>query len=426
MRRRRPHETTVTRSGDGDDRGSAGTDGGERLVGGYSGRMFLLVAFGTLVANLGRQALPPLLPAIIEGLAITPAAAGVALTLMRICFAVLQYPSGRIADTSSRKVAIVGGLGVMVVGFAVLTQVASYPVLLVSTALLGVGSAFFFVSERVLLSDLFVERRGRAFGVNSAISRIGSILAAGLAVVALSEGSWRLAFVPVVGLAVAVGVAFHVVSRERYGTRELVRFGRVGRNARETVDRVFGAAQVRWLVVAYTLIIFAWEGVIGFLPTFLQVSKGLSPGFASGGFATLFAVGIVVQPLSGTLSDRWDRRLVAGVATLVSIAGLALLLAAQSVVPLVGGILLYAAGLMAFTPVLQAYLMDIFPDASKGGDLGAFKTVYEGLSSLGPAYVGVVAGLAGYSAAFGGFLACLATSASILFWLSYAGRTSGP
>lgn len=406
---------------------SANTSDGdreERLMSGYSGRIFVVIGLGTLVANLGRQALPPLLPAIIEGLAITPAAAGFALTLMRICFAVFQYPSGRVADTVTRKVAIVIGLVGMTVGFAVLTQVPSYPVFLVSTALLGVGFAFFSVSGRVLLSDLFVTKRGRAFGLNSAISRFGSIFAAGLAVATLAVGPWQFAFVPVIGLLIVIVVLFHVTSRESYGTRDLFRIGRPGGQIRETVGRVFGTPQIRWLVASYTLVIFAWEGAMSFLPTFLQVSKGFSPEFASGGFAILFAVGIVVQPLSGTMSDRWDRRLVAGIATLVSIVGLAVLVVAQSVAPIVAGILLYAAGLMAYTPVLQAYLMDIFPDANKGGDLGAFKTVYEGLSSLGPTYVGVMAGLASYTLAFSGFLVCLLASALILFWLNYSDRTS--
>ena len=399
---------------------STGHDvGEERLLRGYSGRMFLVVAVGTLVANLGRQALPPLLPAIIEGLAITPAAAGFAITLMRICFAICQYPSGRVADAVTRKLAILIGLGGSIAGFVVLTQVPSYSIFLVSTALLGVGSAFFFVSERVLLSDLFVAKRGQAFGLNSAISRIGSILAAGLAVVALSVGPWQLAFVPVVSLLLVIVGLFHVTSREPYGTRALLEMGRLGGQARETVIRVFGTPQVRWLVVAYTLVIFAWDGVLTFLPTYLQVSKGFSPAFASGGFATVFAVGIVVQPLSGTLSDRWERRLVAGGATLVSLLGLGILLLADSLPPIIVGILLYAAGVMAFTPVVQAYLMDIFPESNKGGDLGAFKTVYEGLSSLGPAYVGVIAGVAGYTLAFAGFLACLLASVAILLWLSY-------
>jgi MFS family permease len=131
----------------------------------------------------------------------------------------------------------------------------------------------------------------------------------------------------------------------------------------------------------------------------------------------LFAIGVVVQPLSGSASDRVDRLVVAGVGTLLSLVGLGALLLAGSFWPIVAGILAYAAGLMAVTPVLQAYLMDVFPDESKGGDLGAFKTVYEGLSSLGPTYVGVVAGAASFDVAFGGFLVCLAASAAVLFAL---------
>jgi MFS family permease len=67
---------------------------------------------------------------------------------MRICFAICQYPSGRVADAVTRTLAIVIGLGGSIAGFVVLTQVPSYPSFLLSTAILGVGSAFFFVSER--------------------------------------------------------------------------------------------------------------------------------------------------------------------------------------------------------------------------------------------------------------------------------------
>ncbi len=398
---------------------------GEYLIRGYSGRIFLLVAIGVLAANLGRQALPPLLPTIIDDLAISAAAAGLAFTVMRICFAILQYPSGRVADVVSRKFAVMGGLVVFLLGFVLLTQSVSYPMFMASMVLLGGGAAFFFVSERVLLSDIFVSKRGRAFGFNSAFSRIGAILAAGLAVTTIAIGPWQLAFIPVILLLVGLVIAFHFVSLEPYRVEEIRQLAGGTAHVRTTVRRVFGTAEIRLLVVAYTLIIFTWEGVLTFLPTYLQVSKGLSPWFASGGFAALFAVGIIVQPAAGAFSDRWDRRVIAGIATVTSILGLAVLLLAGSILSITAGIVLYAAGLMAFTPVLQAYLMDIFPESSKGGDLGAFKTIYEGLSSLGPTYVGVVAGVAGFGVAFGGFLVCLAVSAIILVWLYINDRRTG-
>lgn len=73
---------------------------------------------------------------------------------------------------------------------------------------------------------------------------------------------------------------------------------------------------------------------------------------------------------------------------------------------------------MAYPPVMQAFLMDAFPDGSMGGDLGATRTVYIGLGSLGPTYVGFVAGRASYVTAFSGLLACLVVSAVVVVWLA--------
>jgi len=388
----------------------------ESLIRGYSGRVFLLVTFGVMVANLGRQALPPLLPNINETLAITPAAAGFALTVMRICVAVLQYPSGRIADEISRKTPIVGGLVILIIGFVVLTQVHTYFMFILSAVLLGVGSAFFIVSERVLLSDLFVDNRGLAFGTSSSISGIGSSLAAGLAVATLSIGPWQYAFIPVVTLLIGITVGFHVVSRERYGVSRLRQFASGDSQMVYTVRRVFGTTKVRWLLVAYMLIIFVWEGMMAFLPLYLSESKGFTTGIAGLGFATLFAVGVIVQPFAGSVSDRIDRQFVAVIATIFSIVGLSVLIVSQSFIPIITGVVLYAAGLMAFIPVVHAYLMDLFPEETKGADLGAFRTVYEGASSLGPTYVGVTVGIANYDTAFIGLLILLVISGTVLLW----------
>ena len=403
-----------------------GVSDNESLIRGYGGQVFLAVALGVLVINLGRHALPPLLPAITTDLAITSAAAGIGFTLMRVWYALFQYPSGRVADVASRILAIQVGLVVLVVGFILLAVTGSYAWFLVSMSLIGVGSAWFFVSERILLSDLFVHKRGRSFGFMSAASQFGSILAAGLAVVVLAMWSWQYAFGPVLVLLLVLVIAFHWISRERYELQALAAFGERQGALRETAVRVFATGEIRLLVLAYTLIIFVWEGVLAFLPTYLAVSKDFPLAIASGGFAALFAVGIVVQPVAGSLSDRWDRRLVGLLATMASMAGLGLIVYVTNTMGILVGIVLYAAGLMAFTPVMQAHLLDVFPKDSKGGDLGAFKTIYEGLSSVGPAYVGIVAGVAGFSVAFGSLLVCLIVSAVLIGWLWVRGADVGP
>lgn len=67
---------------------------------------------------------------------------------------------------------------------------------------------------------------------------------------------------------------------------------------------------------------------------------------------------------------------------------------------------------------MQAYLFDYLSDDTIGGDFGAIKTVYTGIGSFGPAFVGIVADKASYSVAFGPLIVCLLASIGILLLLS--------
>ena len=157
-----------------------------------------------------------------------------------------------------------------------------------------------------------------------------------------------------------------------------------------------------------------WQSTNGFLPTFLQAEKGFSVALASTGFAVLFAVGMTVKPISGALGDRIGRTTVAVGSLLLGLLGLVGLLLAEHTALIFGGIVVFSAGLMSFPPVMQAYLMDLFPDESMGGDLGGMRTLYIGVGSLGPTYVGYVGGAANYTVAFAGLTACLLGGASIV------------
>jgi len=158
---------------------------GERLFTGYSGRLFLTVSLGWLFVQLGRQLVPPLLPNIIDDLAISSTRAGFALTMMWGVYALCQYPSGRLSDRLSRKTLLVGGLGLLVVGFSAIGVASSYPAFLVGAGVAGLGAGLYPTAARALVSDLFVDRRGQAFGLHTASGSLGNAAAAGLAVVAL-------------------------------------------------------------------------------------------------------------------------------------------------------------------------------------------------------------------------------------------------
>lgn len=380
----------------------------ERLFTGYSGRLFLAVSFGWLSIQLGRQLLPPLLPNIIEELSITSAQAGLALTLMWGLYAVLQYPSGRLSDRLSRKTLLVSGLGLLGVGFLVVWGTVSYATFLLGVAVVGLGSGLYPTAARALVSDLFVRRRGQAFGLHTASGDIGNSLAAGFAVVAVALATWRAAFLPLAGLIGGLLLALHRLSHETYA------FETISLEVRSTGRRLFSNARMRALLAAYVLFAFTWQSIAGFLPTFLQFEKGFSVGLASAGFAVLFLVGMVVKPIAGGLGDRIGRPAVAVGGLLVGMGGLATVLVVANTAFVFLGMGIFATGLMSFPPVVQAHLMDIFPDESMGGDLGGMRTVYVGLGSLGPTYVGFVAEIWSYSTAFIPLVGCLLLGAGIV------------
>jgi MFS family permease len=392
----------------------------ERLLTGYSGRLLLAVSLGWAAIQAGRLVLSPLLPAVMGDLAITEFQSGLAFTLLWGLYAVCQYPSGRLSDNLTRKSLLVAGLSLVVAGFAVLASAPDYPLFLVGAAIVGTGAGLYPTPARALVSDLFVERRGQAFGLHTASGDVGGAVAAGLAVAALVVAGWRSAYAPIIAVLAGVALALHLWGREEYvrpeATREAVATGLS--DARETVGRLWKNPRMRWLLLAYALYAFTWQSAAGFLPTFLQASKGFPAGLASGGFAALFLVGATVKPLAGSLGDRFPRAGVAAGALVLAAAALAGLLVASGTIAVGIAVVVFAGGLMAYPPVMQALLMDTFPDGSMGGDLGATRTVYIGLGSLGPSYVGFVAGRVSYAAAFAGLLGCLFVSAGIVVRLA--------
>lgn len=375
---------------------------------GYSGRLLLAISVGWLAIQAGRLVTSPLLPQIKAALDIGDARAGFALTVLWGLYALLQYPSGRLSDQLSRKTLLVAGLALAAVGFGVLASAPTYPVFLAGAVVVGLGAGLYPTAARALVGDLFVAKRGRAFGLHTASGDVGGVAAAGVATVVLAVATWRVGYLPTVLVLAALAVALHVWSREDYVVE------RPDLAIRRTGLRLFGDGQVRWLLVGYALFAFTWQATAGFLPTYLADGKGFGQGVGALAFAVLFGVGALVKPTAGYLGDRIPRRLLAPASLLLGAVALAAVVVASTPALVVAAVVCFAVGLMSFPPVMQAYLMDTFPDESAGGDLGAMRTVYIGLGALGPTFVGATATAFDYRTAFVVLVGCLATSAVVI------------
>lgn len=384
----------------------------ERLVQGYSGRLLLAISLGWLAIQAGRLVTSPLLPQIKDALQIGDARAGFALTVLWGLYALLQYPSGRLSDQLSRKTLLVSGLALAAAGFVVLASAPTYAVFLLGAVIVGVGAGLFPTAARALVSDLYVEKRGRAFGLHTASGDIGGVTAAGVAAVVLAVAVWRVGYLPMIVVLAGVALALHAWSRESYVVE------RPDLAIRATGRRLFADGTMRWLLVGYTLYAFTWQATAGFLPTYLTAGKQFDQGIAALAFAVLFGVGAVVKPLAGYLGDHVPRPVLAPASLLLGAVALAAVVLADTPLLVVGAVVVFAAGLMSFPPVMQAYLMDLFPDESAGGDLGAMRTVYIGLGSIGPTFVGATATAFDYRLAFWVLVTCLAASAVLIRWVA--------
>lgn len=387
------------------------TDRNESLYSGYSGRILLVLTSSELLISLGALILPPLLPAIIGDLGISPSQAGAVMTVWWLAVAVHNYPGGRLADHLTQKTVLVAGALITTVGLVVLSTAFTYVVLLVGVAVLGVGRGLFQPAAITQLSNLFVAKRGQALGIRNAAFTVGGTFAGGAAAIILAFADWRAAFVPIaVGLLTITGL-MHVWNRQPYELRH------ISLEIRDTGRRLVSIDEIRWLVVVLSIYGFAWNGATTFLPTYLQVSKGFSGSTASVAFAGVFLVGAATQPLSGLMGDRIGHLRSAAVATVACSAGIGTLLLASNVVLVGAGLVVFGAGLAAFWPVVTAHGMGTLPDDSRGGDWGAITTVFIATESLGSAVAGLIAEYASYDAAYAVLFVCFLSTAAITSWL---------
>jgi MFS family permease len=396
----------------------------EPLLTGYPGRLLTLILVGTVAAFVGRNIFGPLLPAIIETLDITSAEAGIALTVMWASIALTQYPGGLLSDQLSYKTVLIGAMAVMSTGFVLLTQVTTYAGFVGGLVVMGLGAGLFTPSSYAQLAALFDARRGQAFGLYTSSIDTGTSLSGALAVGVLAVTTWRVggitvattwhvSFVPVVIVLVGVAAALHVHHRGTYETG--IRGCEL--NVRGTVSRILGNPLVRWTVVAYVMYSFIFQGILGFLPAFLRFGKGYPQTFANNAFIGFFMIGAVARVVAGALGDRIQHLTVAIGSALVGMAGLLVLFVAESSGPVLVGLGLLAVGITGFPPVVNAYLMGLFPDASMGGDYGGTRTLLIFLGSLGPTYIGTVAQAFSYELAFAALLPFFLGSTACLCWL---------
>ena len=159
-----------------------------RLVAGVSTAHF--------VSHFYMLVLPPLFAFVRADYAVSYTEIGLALTMFNTVSAVAQTPAGFLIDRINARLALIAGLLLGAVGFAVAAVVDSYWVLIAAFGLVGLGNTVYHPADYTLLSrHVAPERMSHAYSLHTFAGMLGS--AAAPAAVLLMHGlyGWRGAFV---------------------------------------------------------------------------------------------------------------------------------------------------------------------------------------------------------------------------------------
>ena len=350
------------------------------------GRLLGTVAAGWFLVLGMRFVIPAILPTIRAEYGITNATAGIAVTVLWLAYAGMQFPTGVFIDRVGERVLLVGSMALSTIGLFAYSFSPVFGLFLAATVVFGLGTGLYGPTRGTVLSRCFADREGVAFGTVLAAGSAGAALLPFLAVLALERVGWRVALGAAAPLFLVVGIALWTTVPPRPAART----DRALRSDVEAAVRSFRDRQLLLAVAGATLMLFGFQGVTAFLTTYLFEQKGLSQGLAGGLLSLLFVGGAVAQPATGALADRFGTpRVLAGVA-FVSVFPLVALPLLDGTVAL--ALASFVIGFrMSSGPLSNAYIVDVLPDEIEGTAWGLLRTSFFVVGSFGSVLVGYLA-----------------------------------
>ena len=381
-------------------------------------REYEVLALTALIWFLGkfvRYAFPPLFEPLQASYGVSNTAVGAAFSGFMAVYALMQFPSGTVADRVGAVRVITAGAAVAGVGSLAVLFDAPFAALVGAMLVIGVGTGVHKTVAIRLLARVYPARTGRALGVLDTVGAFGGVVAPAAVVLFVSPSpalatllsrlpgaNWRALFVVTGLVALALAATFLVRVPGRLpadADRGQVRDGPKP-SARDYLA-LFEDRRITAFVFVTIAFSFAYNGTVAFLPLYLSEAAGLDTTTASLLYSALFAV-TFVQLVSGDLSDRLGRFPVMVAALGLAAAALVGIVALAGSGAVVLGALVVALGVGShgLRPVRAAYLVEVLPERLAGGGLGVVRTLTMSAGAVAPAFVGALADAAGFRPAF--------------------------
>jgi MFS family permease len=334
------------------------------------------IVAAVFVSGTGIGSLLPILPLFLRERGASYSLVGVIVGAALAAQALGQWPAGWLAERIGRKEMMVVGLLVAAAASLMFLLPLSVEWLVAVRFIQGLGFAAAAPAEIAAVADLVpAEELGRSYGWVSAARQSGIIVGPAIGGLLAVFGRWTVFAVTGSALAGAALVAALTLPASIRRPRSDVSIARIF--IRST--RVGVALRA---VVTMTIGLGLLIGIYDVIWSLYMRSLGASD-FVIGLSFTLFALPLVlVTPLAGWLSDRWDRRWLAfGSVAIGSL--MAVVYPFLVFIPIVIAVGVIEGALWAFTePAMNSFLMEAVPDR-RGEAQGVVGTAQSGSMAIG-------------------------------------------
>lgn len=370
------------------------------LRGDGRGWVLLVVAGGWFLLLGARVVLPAVLPQVRATFGIDNATAGLVVTLVWTSYALTQFPSGLLSDRIGERTTLVLSALASFVALTVFALAPSFELFVLAGVAFGLGSGLYATPRVTLLQKVFTGRTNSALGITFSSGNAGAAVLPVVAGFVAAAFGWRaglLVAVPAIGL-LAAGLWVHAprsIDGDDAG-------GGLDAPPREIARRVRDVVSHRAVLLSalsMTLVLFTYQGITAFLPTYLIEMKGFSATTAATLYGLFYATGAVSQSLLGGVADRVGETKVLVAVSVAGVFTLVALVFTRSVY-LVAVVIALLGTRLGLGSVGNGYAADILPEDVQGTVYGLFRTVFIGVGSLGSFFVGYLASVGLFDEAF--------------------------
>jgi MFS family permease len=368
----------------------------------------------------GRYSISNLLPKIVAELHFSWTLAGIGLTSMWLIYAAMQFPSGILSDIKGRKIIIIIAMSIFTISYFLVGISTHYIFFFASLFLLGAGTGAYPAVGISMITDIFKEKRGKALGIRDSagsLAYIAPILAATIA----SVYNWRYFFLLwsfICGISIYLfykGTTESTKLPDQVSIKERVKDGM----------KIFRNKKIQLVFVVNLLIAITWISYMSFFPSLLVVEKGFTEIQAAIALGILGLGGFIFKPIIGSISDRYNKKLIIIALSSITAIGTLIILQTDSIW-IIFLISFIPALATAIFPVISSYLMEQWGEKGRAGKLGFYRSNLIILGSPSSSIIGFLADKYNFIIPFIGisiilFIAALILVINLLFFKQEAG-----